>query len=68
VDGRRGQIVSGVADKKTPSEGLVSNGASSRRPIEIQRSCVSVAERYSHRLPLIVCPEPDSEIDCKGMR
>src|SRR5882724_1185741 len=31
--------------RKPPSEGLVSNGASSRRPIEIQRLCASAARR-----------------------
>ena len=39
--------------RKPPSEGLVSNGASSRRPIEIQRVCASAAEGYFHRLPLL---------------
>jgi len=33
------------------------------RPIEIQRSSASAAEGYDHRLPLLVCPGPDSEMD-----
>jgi hypothetical protein len=48
--------------KKTLSEGLFRTGL----VLEIPRSCVSVAERYSHQLPLIVCPETDSELIVRG--
>ncbi len=50
--------------KKTPSEGLVSNGASTLGPIEITALMREAPRRNSTAgLSLIVCLEPGSETD-----